>query len=167
VSRQTLDLDDARKAGSPPPIELVALTPRREQWRVLMPPGTVSLDMPMSPFARRRILKQARALPPNTVVALCDANPGSRWRCRRFARRAGIRIDREYLAIPFIHSPTYYIQDTSEAIHYFCVELFTVSRGNPVMALGARSLIAVAQALSLWRLVGAVVPPRITVGAMP
>jgi hypothetical protein len=166
VSRQTLGLDDSRQAGSAP-IELVARTPRREQWRVLMPPGTVSLDIPVSPVARRRILKQARALPPKTVVALCDANPGSRWRCRRFARRAGIRVDREYLAIPFIHSPTYYIQDTSEAIHYFCVELFTVSRGNPAIALGARFLISVAQALSLWRLVGGVVPPRITVGAMP
>jgi hypothetical protein len=166
MSRQTLDLDEGRHAGSAP-IELVALTTRREQWRVLMPPGTVSLDMPISPIARRRILKQARALPPNTVVALCDANPGSRWRCRRFARKAGMRVDREYLAIPFIHSPTYYIQDTSEAIHYFCVELFMVSRGNPIIALGARLLIGAARTLSLWRLVGAVVPPRITVGAIP
>jgi hypothetical protein len=166
VSRQTLDLDDSRRAGAAP-IELVALTTHREQWRVLMPPGAVSLDMPFSPIARRRVLKQARALPPNTVVALRDSNPGSRRRCRRFARRAGMRVTREYLAIPFIHSPTYYIQDSSEAIHYFCADLFAVSRGNPVIALGARFLIRVAQALSLWRLVGAVVPPRITVGAMP
>jgi hypothetical protein len=139
-------------------------TIEHERWRSLVPPGTTRVDIPAAPGARRRLVGSLLAMEAGTWVALCDSRLGSRWRSRRMARSAGIAVHREYLAVPFLHSPSYYVQDNGDAVRYFCTEQFTVSRGSSALVVGAGAMIAVCRVLSLWGWLGAVVPSRITLG---
>ncbi|MDQ6636880.1 MAG: FkbM family methyltransferase [Candidatus Dormibacteraeota bacterium] len=135
-----------------------------EQWRLLSPPGTVRVRVPVSRPARRRLSVQVKALPRGTPVALYDRVVGSRGRCDGFALAAGIRLDKHLLAAPSLFAPAYYIEDHPIPIAYFCRELFVMHRGHPSVTATVGGLLWLAQRLSPWRLLGAVAPVRLAIG---
>jgi aminoglycoside phosphotransferase len=132
-------------------------------WRTLTPPDAVQVDVPGSAAARRRLAVQLRALPAGTSVVLCWTARGSRRRCRRFAREAGISAVREYLAVPSLYSPTCYVEDAPPAGRYFLTQVLALPRGGVALT----ALFAAAKVVfraAPWAVIGAVARSRIVVG---
>jgi len=124
----------------------------------------VRVRVPVSRSARRRLAVQVKALPQGTPVALYDRALGSRGRCDRFARAAGIQLDKHLLAAPSLFAPAYYIEDHPVPIAYFCRELFTMHRAHPSVTAVVGGLLWLARRVSPWRLLGAVAPVRLAIG---
>jgi hypothetical protein len=133
-------------------------------WRLLTVPGSVQIDVPGSYAARRRLARQLRTLPSGTPVVLCSNTPGSRGRCRRFAREAGISGVREFVGIPSLYSPTCYVEDTRPALAYFFSNVLTLPWGGPSMTAMFGAGKQIARHLRLWGMVGAFAPVRIVLG---
>jgi hypothetical protein len=132
-------------------------------WRLLTSPDAVQVDVPHSAAARRRLAVQLRTLPAGTSVVLCCNAPGSRRRCRQFAREAGIAAVREYVAVPSLYSPTCYVEDVRPALRYFFTQVLALPRGGaPLTALFAAAKLV--SRVTPWSLVGAVAGSRIVVG---
>src|SRR6266566_8988133 len=99
-----------------------------ELWQLVTAPGTLRFEVPASSAARRRLALQLTNLPPGANVILSCAALGSRGRCRRLAREAGIELLREYVAIPSVDPPTCYVEDAPAALRYFLTQLLTLPR---------------------------------------
>src|SRR5205807_5409388 len=82
-----------------------------ERWRVVAPAGAVRIEV----GPRGRIADRG-ATAPRTPLALCASGPFARRRVRRAADRAGITLEREYLALPSARSPAFLVDDRSVAI---------------------------------------------------
>lgn len=162
-----VDTDTLRR--SPVKQESEWVPPHVEQplWRLLTEPGTVQVDLPRSAPARRRLRQQIGTLPAGTAVVLCSSELGSRMRCRRFAKDAGIQLMREYVAVPSVHAPACYVEDTPQAISYFVSQLLALPRGGAVKSalLGAAKTAARLQ--FPWTAIGAVAPVRVAVARVP
>ncbi|HSS95301.1 MAG TPA: hypothetical protein VLR46_15110, partial [Candidatus Dormibacteraeota bacterium] len=130
--------------SSPRLQEFAAAPPAQELWQLVTAPGTLRFDVPASPTARRRLRQQIRHLPPGTNVVLGCAALGSRRRCRRFARYAGIEILREYIAVPSAGPPTCYVESSPAALRYFFTQLLTVPRGRAGISAGLAAVKRVA-----------------------
>jgi len=136
-------------------------------WRLLTEPGTLQVDLPGSAAARRRLRQQICTLPAGTAVVLCCAAVGSRRRCRRFARVAGIELLREYVAIPSALAPTCYVEDTPQALRYFFSQLLALPRGGAVKSALLGAAKTAARLPFPWQALGAVAPIRVAVGRIP
>lgn len=162
-----VDADTSR----PNPIrqEVERVPPHVEQplWRLLTEPGTVQVDLPGSAAARRRLRQQIGTLPAGTAVVLCSAAVGSRMRCRRFARDAGIQLQREYVAVPSMHAPACYVEDTPQALRYFFSQLLALPRGGTVKSAMLGAAKTAARLQFPWPAFGAVAPVRVAVGRIP
>jgi len=132
--------------------------------RVVAPGDAVRVDIPRSLHLRQIMQRRAFELPSGTAVVLRDAAPGSRWRCRRFARRAGIELERTYLALPSLSAPAYLVQDAPASVRYFCSAILTVPPGLAVFAGVVEGLLRLVQVVAPWRIVGIFVPGRVAVG---
>ena len=136
----------------------------RELWQHLAGPGSIRFSVPASVAARQRLRHRVRNLPPGAPVVLSCAALGSRQRCRRFARDAGIEILREYVAMPSVDSPTCYIEDLRPSLLYFFTELMTLPRGGSALSAPLQVIKTMARTFFPATLVGAVVPIRIVLG---
>lgn len=135
-----------------------------ENWRAVAPSDAVPVDLPRSKRAWANVQERVRTLPVGTTVVLRDGALGSRWRCRRFAERAGVRLDRTYLAMPTVSAPAYLVQDSSASVAYFCRAILTVPPGLAVLAGPVEALLRSIRLLAPWRAVATLVPGRVVVG---
>lgn len=136
----------------------------KENWTVLGSPDAIRVDLPRSRAARRAMVGRVRALPVGAAVVLCDGALASRWRCRRFAARAGVRLERQYLALPSARSPAFLVEDARRPLSYFCAAVLSVPPGVALLA-GPVGLLARAAAwLARAGVAGAIAPGRVAVG---
>jgi len=139
-----------------------------ERWKenlsVLGPPDAVRIDLPRSRAARRALVGRVRALPVGSAVVLRDGVLASRWRCRRFAARAGVRVERQYVALPSARSPAFLVEDGRRPLGYFCSAVLSVPPGVALLAAPAGLLAHAAAWLARAGLVGAIAPGRVAVG---
>ncbi|MEV7232316.1 hypothetical protein AB0M79_35745 [Polymorphospora sp. NPDC051019] len=89
-----------------------------QRWRLLLPPGTVVVDAGRRDLA----LRELRELPPGTPVALLGR------RLRPLARRAGVRPQVEYVALPSLAAPLAVTQVTVPALRW-TARMLTVPSG--------------------------------------
>jgi hypothetical protein len=150
--------------SSPRLHEFIAAQPAHELWQLVTAPGTVRFDVPASPAARRRLRQQVQELPPGANVVLGCSALGSRGRCRRFARYAGIEILREYIAVPSASQPTCYVESSPAALRYFFTQLLTVPRGRAGMSAALAAVKRVAGFIWPVDVLGSFAPIRIVVG---
>jgi hypothetical protein len=134
------------------------------QWPQIAPEGAVVVALPLWLPARKAVRLRLRELPEGTVVALCDAAPGSRERCRRFAASANVRLEREYLAVPTLHSAAFLVQDAPGPVSYFWHNLAAVPPGGNVLRPVLERLLRLPVGPLLSSLLGWVVPGRIALG---
>jgi hypothetical protein len=129
-----------------------------DRWRVVAPAGAVRLDVDLR--------GRTSPAPARGAVALCASGPFARWRVRRAAARAGVALEREYLALPSAGSPAFLVEDAPGPIDYFRVRILTAPPGTS--RLGAAADLAV-QAVqhAPRRLVGALAPGRVAIGRRP
>ena len=102
-------------------------------------------------------------MPIGTPVVLMASGPGAGRRSRRFAAGASISLEREYLAFPSAAAPAYLIEDSSAAVRIFVTQVLVAPPGTRLSAV-IDAAIAVLRASSLWRLVRALAPGRVSVG---
>lgn len=138
--------------------------PGGELWQLVTVPGTRRFDVPPSAEARRRLVRQVRTLPGGAPVILSCNALGSRRRCRRFARQAGIELVREYVAIPSLDRPTCYVEDSRSALRYFFTELLTLPRGGAARSAAVAAIKGIAHSFFPAALVGSAAPTRIALG---
>jgi hypothetical protein len=136
----------------------------RENWSVLGPPGAVQVDLPRSPAARRALVRDVRSLPAGSAVVLRDGVLASRWRCRRFAARAGVQVERQYVALPSVRSPAFLVEDGRRPLGYFCSAVLSVPPGVALLAAPVGLLSRAAAWLARAGLVGAIAPGRVAIG---
>jgi lipopolysaccharide/colanic/teichoic acid biosynthesis glycosyltransferase len=133
-------------------------------WRMLTSPAATQLDLSVSSAVRRRLQEHVRALPAGTGVVLSCTAIGSRWRCRRFARDAGIVVLREYLAIPSTAPPTWYVEETPLALRYFFTQVAVLPGGGAAVSALLAAAKKAARLVFPAGLIGALAPTRIVVG---
>src|SRR5260370_42018122 len=86
-----------------------------ERWRVVAPTGAVRVEV----GSRGRIAGGMPSAAPQTPLALCASGPFARRRVRRAADRAGVALQRQYLALPSASSPAFLVEDRPAAVDYF------------------------------------------------
>jgi hypothetical protein len=135
----------------------------RTNWRVASPPGAVEVPMPRSAARRRRLAHMIRELPAGTPVVVLAPAPGAARRSRSFAARAGVELDREYLAFPSAAAPGFLIEDAPATVRAF-VDGFLVAPPRPVLSAAIDAALGLVRAISPWRLVRVLAPGRVVVG---
>jgi hypothetical protein len=125
-----------------------------ERWRILAPDGAVRIELPRSSRARHVAEQRCAGLPSGAVVVLVDARPGSRRRIRRWAGRAGVRLSREYLALPSLRRPAYLVEDAPQSIAYFASAIMTVPPGWPWLASLGEAAVRLAALSPAMKLAG-------------
>lgn len=126
-------------------------------WRVLGPPNMVELRRPRVGALRR--------LPSDTTVCLIVDAPMSRWRLRRLARRTGLSVQRELVAVPSARAPVALVDDLEGPVTQFWGTVATVPPGMARSALLAHLALAVARRAP-WTWTG-LLPGRVLIGKLP
>jgi aminoglycoside phosphotransferase len=136
-------------------------------WQLVAPAGTLRFDLPASSSARRRLALHLRTLPAGATIVLRCVALGSRWRCRRFARDAGVELVREYVAVPSIDPPTCYVEDSPSALRYFFRQLLTLPRGGAALSFALEAIKWIAGLSVPAGMAGSLAPIRIALGRIP
>ena len=136
----------------------------RNNWRAVSPARAVRVELPRSAPKRRAMLRTVRDLPAGTPVVLCTSAPGAIGRCRSFASKAGIALEREYLAFPSAAAPAYLVEDAPASIRIF-VKTVLVTPPGTRFATPMDAGLSVLRTLNPWRLVRAVAPGLVAVGS--
>lgn len=95
---------------------------------------------------------------------LCDGAPASRGRGRRLASASGVAIEREYVAIPSLRRPLFILQEGPASARYFWTHVATVPPGVTRHAGLISAIVQLTTLLGPWRLIGRIVPARVTIG---
>jgi hypothetical protein len=132
-----------------------------ERWRVIAPPGAVRVDLGRGGRARHGFPQLASGAP----VVLCASGLLARRTVRRAARGAGIRLEREYLALPSADQPAFLVQDRSAAVDYFRRRILTSPPGR-ARAWAAALALGTAR-LAPAGLLGAMAPGCVALGRRP
>jgi hypothetical protein len=135
----------------------------RENWRVVSPPGAVVVELGRSDAAVAAARERVAPLATGTPVVLVSSAPGARRRCRSFASRAGVRLERHYLAFPSAATPAYLVADETAPVRFFLTSVLIApprTRLSGLFELGLMILRAVAPR----RPVSALAPGRVVVG---
>lgn len=135
----------------------------RDNWRVLAPQGAVRVELGRSGRVRREAERAVRELPPGAPVVLSIAGPWSARRCRRFATRSGLVIEREFLAVPSVAAPAYLVEDQRGPVELFLASVLVTPPGVP-LARTVDAILGLVRALGPVRLIRALAPGRIVVG---
>jgi len=131
-----------------------------ERWRVVAPAGAVRVDVDL----RGRPAGAARpGLAPGTPVALCASGLVARRRVRRAASRAGIQVDREYVALPSAASPAFLVEDGTAALDYFRTRILAAPPGMTTLAGVAEVAIRALRVLPV-AVLSALAPGRVAIG---
>jgi hypothetical protein len=132
-----------------------------ENWRALAPAGAIPVRVPHG--RNRELEARVRSLPTGTSIVLSATAPGARRRCRALARRAGIAIEREYLAVPSATAPGYLIEDARAPIRFF-VDRVLAPVVAPPLGLPVAAALDVCRKAVPWRIVRLFTPGRVSVG---
>jgi hypothetical protein len=135
----------------------------RSNWRVICPPESVPLELGRSPRKHRALGRQIRALPAGTPVVLFGSAPGALRRCRAFAERAGLKLEREYLAFPSARAPAYLVEDAPASRQAFAGKVLVVPPRTGFATL-METCLAVLRVLSPGRGIRWIAPGRVVVG---
>jgi hypothetical protein len=135
----------------------------RSNWRVVSPPGAVRLDLPRSVLKRRAVKRTVEDLPLGTPVVLCASAPRARGRCETFASRAGVELDRAYLAFPSATAPAYLVDDAPAPVDLFVKSMLVAPPGT-ALSTPIAAVLAVIRAFGRWRLLRILAPGRVAVG---
>jgi hypothetical protein len=127
------------------------------------PPGATRIELGRSRAARREQERAVRELPPGTPVILSTPGPGSARRCRRFAARVDVALEREFLAVPSITAPAYLVEDAREPVDVFLTTVLVTPPGAP-LTRAVDVVLALVRALRPLRLIRALAPGRVAVG---
>lgn len=99
-----------------------------ERWRLLAP-ADVTVVRSTGFTGTRATVRRLRVLPPGTPVVLLDERPGGRTRTRRLAVAGGIAVERSYVAVPSLHAPVVFAEDSSVCLRWVCRSLLTTPPG--------------------------------------
>lgn len=124
-------------------------------WRAFCPTQVVELRDPD--------LQTLQRLRWGTPVVLLTDTPFSRRRLRRLARRAGVCIDRELIAVPSTAASLVLVDDDESAVRHFWTSVATVPPGLTRSSAPATLLLLLVRVLP-WGLTGAVAPGRVLIG---
>lgn len=127
----------------------------RDNWRAVGAPGAVRVEL-----GRRAPRGHLEVALRGTEVVVSASAPGALRRCRTFARRAGIQVEREYLALPSAAAPCYLVEDASAPVRFF-LERVLAPPARPAIAM---PVVAALRLLPPWRLVRRLAPGRVIVG---
>jgi hypothetical protein len=106
-----------------------------------------------------------RALAAGTPIVLCASAPAAIARCRAFASKAGVELEREYLAFPSAAAPGYLVEDAPAPVRVFVqTVLVTPPRTRTALSTPIGVGLSVLRALNPWRLIRAIAPGRVVVG---
>jgi hypothetical protein len=142
---------------------MTSVHPWRTNRLALGPPGSVHADVERSPLRRRALERSVRELPPGTLVVLSAAGPLTVRRCRAFAARAGVEVQREYLAFPSAQAPAYLVEDAPATARLFIRNALVAPPGGRLHA-PLEACFGVLRALEPWRLMRTIAPGRVVVG---
>jgi hypothetical protein len=135
----------------------------RSNWTVVGPPGAVRLDLPRSAMKRRAVERTVEELPAGTPVVLCASAPRAMGRCRTFASRAGVELDRAYLAFPSAAAPAYLVDDAPAPVALFAKNMLVAPPGT-ALSTPIAAVLAVVRAFSPWRMLRLLAPGHVAVG---
>lgn len=102
---------------------------------MVVPEETARFDVPSSAAGRQALQVTLSRLPSGSWVALFDSGISARRRSRRLAARAGLRVTREYLAVPSVAAPLYLVEDRPETLSYFWSRLLVFPFTPPALTL--------------------------------
>lgn len=134
----------------------------RNNWMAISPANAVRLDVQRSVAKRRALKQRIRDLPAGTPVVLLGSPPGAIRRCRRLAAKAGIELEREYLAFPSAESPGYLVEDAPAPVRTF-VKKVLVAPPRTAWSTPIQVGLGVLRTFSPWRSIR-MVAPRVVVG---
>lgn len=128
-----------------------------------MPEGATEVVLPGDARARVEMEAALLKLERGALVAVRSEHPGSWWRMRRFLGRAGLRLEREYVALPGLDGPGYLVEaDRASFRHFFSRMLFMPGGGWTTVA-PARWLAGAASMPGLWRVGAGLATSRLAV----
>jgi hypothetical protein len=130
------------------------------RYQVMAAPDALVVDVPRSRSARRKTAMTVRALPPGRGVVL----RGSSSAIRALAGAAGVRIAREFIALPSATSPAYLVEDDALPLALLCTAFLSVPPGLVRLAGPAGGLLRVGALAGRSRLVRLALRSRIAVG---
>jgi len=114
-----------------------------QRWRLLVPQDTVVV----SGTRRQEAIAELRSLPPATSVAIVGGR-----RLGRLARRAGIAVRAQYIALPSLATPVAITQVVPESLRWTARTVLTVPSGvtrrHLPLWLGVRLMRALPRLLS-------------------
>lgn len=99
-------------------------------------------------------------------MVLLDARPLARRRCRGLARRSGLVVQREVLALPSLVRSVYLVEDDPVSVRFAWRNLLTAPPGVTRAHAAVSSLLALGASLPWWVL-GTVAPGRVVVAGRP
>ena len=135
--------------------------PSQAPWRELGPGGPD--DIVELWHARGADL---RALPAGQSAFLIEDRVLARRRLRRIARRHGLVLERELVAIPSPRDAVVLVDDRPESVRHFWANVVTVPPGISRGWLPATLLLAVARRAP-WTWTGAAAPGRVVIARRP
>jgi hypothetical protein len=130
-------------------------------WKVVIPAGAIEVNLQR----RDRLGEEAiRRMPAGTEVVLVDSGPASRWRCRRYAARAGLQIRRSYLAFPSVDQAFYVVEDDWCSVAWFWARYLTVPPGQSRLQAPLTLALWAVRPQFLQRLLSSAVAQRVVLG---
>jgi hypothetical protein len=132
-------------------------------WLMVSPGGAVRADVGWSRRERRATRETLRALPAGTPVVLCASAPLAWSRCRRFAARAAVELDRGYLAFPSATAPAYLVEDAPAPARVFADDVLVAPPGS-ALTTPISAVLGVLRRVPPWRLLRTLAPGRVVVG---
>jgi hypothetical protein len=135
----------------------------RTNWRLIGPAEATQIQLPVSRRAWRASERRLRELPRGTDVVLVADTRGGGHRCRAVAARAGIAVDRTYLAFPSAEAPAYLVEDEPATVRVF-LKTILVAPPRSTRSLPMLAAVRILRSLGTWRLVRALAPGCLLVG---
>ena len=130
-----------------------------QRWRLLAPDGAAVVEV------RRRAgepVTRLRALPGGAPAVLLAPGHGGRRRLRRVARRAGLAVHAEYVALPSLATPVALTQVRTGPLRWTARTVLTVPSGVTRLHRPAWAAIRLVRAVP--RLLGLPAGGRVLVG---
>jgi hypothetical protein len=135
----------------------------RDNWTVVAPHDAVRIDLPRFAAKRRKVRRSVSDLPAGTGVVLFASGPWAVGQCRRFASKAGLQIQGEYLAFPSAKAPAYLVEDAPASIRFF-LKAILIAPFRTVLSLPIDAGLGVVRASTPWRLIRRLALGRVAVG---
>jgi hypothetical protein len=139
-----------------------------ERWsdnsRIVGPPDAVRVRVPWRAVLRASSPEaRVRNLPEGAAVILVASAPAAGLRCRMFAARTGVALEREYLAFPTAGAPAYLVERAAPSVRLFLRSILASPPGTR-LRLPIHLSLGLLRALGSWRVIGACAPGRVSLG---